>query len=146
MSVYKLTTPRQIRDAAEIAHKKAGSESDQSSYNAAWLHGYAAALGDVAKQIYPIKTESAMYIVATANNFDYDIRISQIMPYDEATKCLVEKFQQEQADANYVDGSMTEQSYIARFHHEDLTYGSILKVELPTGGMISCEEAASDGN
>lgn len=146
MSIYKLSTTRQIREAAGIANEKAGSEPNQSSYNAAWLHGYAAALADVAKQISPVKKETAMYVVATANNFDFDIRISQIMSYDKAAKRLAELFQKEQADTNYMDGSMTEQSYIARFNHEDLSYGSILEVSLPVGSLYCDEEAASDGN
>lgn len=50
MSKYKLTTPAEIRQAAERAEIRANNEPDQKSYNAAWLHGYAQALQDCADQ------------------------------------------------------------------------------------------------
>lgn len=50
MSKYKLTTPAEIRQAAELAGIAADNEPNQSSYNAAWLHGYAQALQDCADQ------------------------------------------------------------------------------------------------
>lgn len=51
MSKYKLTTPAEIRQAAERAEIRANNEPDQKSYNAAWLHGYAYALDEVAEQL-----------------------------------------------------------------------------------------------
>ena len=37
----------QLRKAEQEARRKANDEYNQNSYNAAWLHGYAAALGDI---------------------------------------------------------------------------------------------------
>ena len=43
-------TPAEIRRAAKLAKLKADREPNQSSYNAAWLNGYAKALQDCADQ------------------------------------------------------------------------------------------------
>lgn len=51
MSKYKLTTPAEIRQAADLAGIAADNEPGQCSYNAAWLHGYAQALQDCADQL-----------------------------------------------------------------------------------------------
>ena len=47
---YDLTTPANINKAADAARHLANNEPNQDSYNAAYLHGYAAALRDVAEQ------------------------------------------------------------------------------------------------
>lgn len=36
-----------LRELAQAASEKASNEPNQSSYNAAWLHGYARALWDL---------------------------------------------------------------------------------------------------
>lgn len=54
MSNYDLTSPRLIAEAARIAREHAGNEPNQNGYNAAWLHGYASALADTAKQLEPL--------------------------------------------------------------------------------------------
>ena len=48
---YDLTTPANIENSADTARIRANNEPNQSSYNAAYLHGYAAALRDVAEQL-----------------------------------------------------------------------------------------------
>lgn len=53
MPNYDLSTHHAISDAAKTAHKKATTEPNQSSYNAAWLYGYAEALKDVSQQLEP---------------------------------------------------------------------------------------------
>ena len=45
---YDLSTPAAIKAAAIEARTRAGNEYNQNSYNAAWLHGYADALREVA--------------------------------------------------------------------------------------------------
>lgn len=51
MAQYNLTSLAEIEKAAKEAKTRAGMEPSQGSYNAAWLHGYAAALADVARQL-----------------------------------------------------------------------------------------------
>ena len=48
---YDLSSISAISAAAEQARARAGQEQNQSSYNAAWLHGYAQALADAAEQL-----------------------------------------------------------------------------------------------
>ena len=48
---YDLSSISAISAAAEQARARAGQEPGQGSYNAAWLHGYAQALADVAEQL-----------------------------------------------------------------------------------------------
>ena len=48
---YDLSTAEAVSAAAELAGVRAGQEPDQGSYDAAWLHGYARALADVARQL-----------------------------------------------------------------------------------------------
>ena len=48
---YDLSSAGAISAAAEQARARAGQEPNQSSYNAAWLHGYAQALADAAEQL-----------------------------------------------------------------------------------------------
>ena len=48
---YDLSSISAISAAAEQARARAGQEPNQSSYNAAWLHGYAQALADAAGQL-----------------------------------------------------------------------------------------------
>lgn len=51
MMQYNLSTPAAIAEAAKEAKTSANMEPSQGSYNAAWLHGYASALADVASQM-----------------------------------------------------------------------------------------------
>lgn len=51
MPNYDLSTPGAIAASARLARKQADREPNQSGYNAAWLHGYADALVDAAKQL-----------------------------------------------------------------------------------------------
>ena len=44
MTNYDLTSIGAVTTSAKLAHIRANQEPDQSSYNAAWLRGYAAAL------------------------------------------------------------------------------------------------------
>lgn len=53
MPNYDLSSIGAVSAAAELAHIRADQESSQNSYNAAWLHGYADALADAAKQLEP---------------------------------------------------------------------------------------------
>lgn len=53
MPNYDLTTPAAIAASARLARRRADEEPNQSGYNAAWLHGYADALIDAAKQLEP---------------------------------------------------------------------------------------------
>lgn len=53
MPNYDLSTPVAISDSAKLARKRADEEPNQSGYNAAWLHGYADALLDAARQLEP---------------------------------------------------------------------------------------------
>jgi len=48
---YNLTSPEAIAVSAKIASDHADRQPNQSSYNAAWMHGYAEALKDVARQL-----------------------------------------------------------------------------------------------
>ena len=48
MTNYDLTSIGAVSASAKLAHIRANQELDQSSYNAAWLHGYADALTNVA--------------------------------------------------------------------------------------------------
>ena len=48
MPAYDLSSPGAVSASAEQARIRAGQEPDQNSYNAAWLHGYASALANVA--------------------------------------------------------------------------------------------------
>lgn len=61
MNKYTLTTPAEIRHAAELAGENANNEPNQSGYNAAWLHGYAYALHEVAEQLEPTQPEPDTY-------------------------------------------------------------------------------------
>ncbi len=51
MPDYDLSSISAVSAAAELAHIRANQEPFQDSYNAAWLHGYAAALTDAARQL-----------------------------------------------------------------------------------------------
>ena len=51
MPQYDLSGISAISAAAEQARARASQEPDQGSYNAAWLHGYADALEDTARQL-----------------------------------------------------------------------------------------------
>lgn len=51
MPDYNLSSVGAVSAAAELAHIRANQEPSQDSYNAAWLHGYADALADTAKQL-----------------------------------------------------------------------------------------------
>ena len=48
---YDLSSPEAISDSAKLARARADQEPSQGSYNAAWLHGYANALADAARQL-----------------------------------------------------------------------------------------------
>ena len=48
MTNYDLTSIGAVSASAKLAHIRANQELEQSSYNAAWLHGYADALTNVA--------------------------------------------------------------------------------------------------
>lgn len=48
---YDLSTGEAISKAAALARDNANREQNQAGYNAAWLHGYADALADVAAQL-----------------------------------------------------------------------------------------------
>lgn len=50
MAIYNLKTAEDIRNAVNLAREDAWKEHNQSSYNAAWKHGYADALAEVVKQ------------------------------------------------------------------------------------------------
>lgn len=50
---YDLSSAVSIFVSAGLARERAAQEPDQSSYNAAWLHGYAKALTDAAEQMGP---------------------------------------------------------------------------------------------
>ena len=50
---YDLSSIGAIAASAELARARANQEPSQDSYNAAWLHGYADALADAAKQLEP---------------------------------------------------------------------------------------------
>ena len=51
--VYDLSGLNAISSAALLASTRAAQEPSQDSYNAAWLHGYADALAEVARQLEP---------------------------------------------------------------------------------------------
>lgn len=51
--MYNLSNYNEIAAAEKEAKTRAGNEPNQNGYNAAWLHGYAHALGDVRKQLDP---------------------------------------------------------------------------------------------
>ena len=70
MKKYDLSTPAAIRNAAELSRTVAGREPNQSGYNAAWLHGYARALQEVADQLEPTRRarETALHIVELFEN------------------------------------------------------------------------------
>ena len=53
MPDYDLSSIRAVSAAAGAAKIRADQEPDQSSYNAAWLHGYAEALANVAEALGP---------------------------------------------------------------------------------------------
>ena len=53
MPNYDLSSPGAISAAAELARVRANQEPNQDSYNAAWLHGYASALANVADALEP---------------------------------------------------------------------------------------------
>lgn len=48
---YDLSSPEAILASAKLARAHADQEPSQDSYNAAWLHGYAEALTDAARQL-----------------------------------------------------------------------------------------------
>lgn len=48
---YDLSSPEAISASAKLARARADQEPSQDSYNAAWLHGYADALADAARQL-----------------------------------------------------------------------------------------------
>jgi len=51
MPNYDLSSIGALTVASELAHIRANREPSQDSYNAAWLHGYASALTDAARQL-----------------------------------------------------------------------------------------------
>lgn len=53
MPAYDLSSIGAVSAAAELARTHASQEPNQDSYNAGWLHGYADALADAAKQLEP---------------------------------------------------------------------------------------------
>lgn len=53
MTNYDLSSIGGIAASAELARIRAGREPNQDSYNAAWLHGYADALANVADALEP---------------------------------------------------------------------------------------------
>lgn len=53
MPNYDLSSIGALAAASELAHTRADQELSQDSYNAAWLHGYADALADAARQLEP---------------------------------------------------------------------------------------------
>lgn len=53
MPDYDLSSIGAVSAAAGLARTRADQEPFQDSYNAAWLHGYADALADAAKQLEP---------------------------------------------------------------------------------------------
>ncbi len=53
MPNYDLSSIGALTVASELAHIRANREPSQDGYNAAWLHGYASALADAAKQLEP---------------------------------------------------------------------------------------------
>ena len=53
MPAYDLSSPSAVSASAEQARIRASQEPDQNSYNAAWLHGYASALANVADALEP---------------------------------------------------------------------------------------------
>ena len=52
---YDLSSIAAVSNSAKLARAAADGEPSQDSYNAAWLHGYADALADVARQMEPQK-------------------------------------------------------------------------------------------
>ena len=53
MPNYDLSSIEAVSASAELARIRADQEVNPNSYNAAWLHGYADALADVASQLEP---------------------------------------------------------------------------------------------
>ena len=53
MPNYDLSSIGAVSASAELARLRASREPDQDSYNAAWLHGYADALANVADALEP---------------------------------------------------------------------------------------------
>ena len=53
VSNYDLSSVENIAVSAKLARERASQEPDQSSYNTAWLHGFADALDKVATQLEP---------------------------------------------------------------------------------------------
>ena len=53
MPDYNLSSIAAVSASAELAHIRANQEPNQDSYNAAWLHGYADALANVADALEP---------------------------------------------------------------------------------------------
>lgn len=53
MPAYDLSSIGTVAASAELARVRANREPDQGSYNAAWLHGYASALANVADALEP---------------------------------------------------------------------------------------------
>lgn len=52
---YDLSSTKALRASAKLARARADKEPNQDSYNAAWLHGYADALTEAARQMEPQK-------------------------------------------------------------------------------------------
>ena len=55
MTEYDLSSIKALGVSAKQARARADAEPAQGSYNAAWLHGYADALADAARQLEPQK-------------------------------------------------------------------------------------------
>lgn len=53
MPQFDLSSIGAVSAAAEKTRARANQEPDQDNYNAAWLHGYAKALEDIARQMAP---------------------------------------------------------------------------------------------
>ena len=52
---YDLSSAKALHASAKLARARADEEPNQDSYNAAWLHGYAAALTEATRQMEPQK-------------------------------------------------------------------------------------------
>lgn len=53
MDQYNLSNISAVNEASGQVRVRANQEPNQSSYNAGWLHGYANALADAAKELAP---------------------------------------------------------------------------------------------
>ena len=70
MTNYTLTSVGAVSASAELAHIRTNQEPDQSSYNAAWLHGYADALTNVADALEPQQKLMDAILCYVAEQYD----------------------------------------------------------------------------